>query len=163
MKANHQQSRGFSLIECLVYMSLVFIIAGAASSACLHLMEHSKRLKQTSDQVIRALQIGEIWRKDIRRSTGPITLHESSGNQSLHIPIGSTQVIYRFNSNYLERFPANQEAPVTMIERVQMSHMIQDQRGSVVSWRWELELQSRPHVARVKPHFTFQAVPPRTI
>jgi hypothetical protein len=37
--------------------------------------------------------------------------------------------------------------------------MQRDARERIVSWRWELELQSTQKVARVKPLFTFQAVP----
>jgi hypothetical protein len=37
--------------------------------------------------------------------------------------------------------------------------MIEERRGNIVGWRWELELQRRRKEVRVRPLFTFMAAP----
>ena len=40
--------------------------------------------------------------------------------------------------------------------------MFADQRGPVTTWRWEIELRSDKKEAKLRPLFSFQAVPVRS-
>ena len=146
------------LIEAVVYLSLVFIVAGGASMVALKLTEQSKRLKEKTDLIARTLQVGEIWRKEIREATGPIVLIEEDGFIDLIVPADGDDIVYRYFENSLWRSGSRSEDASFLFSKLQRSEMIQDQRGDVTSWRWELELPSEREVARVKPYFTFQAV-----
>jgi hypothetical protein len=57
------------LIECVVYMALLFVVLELAYAAYYRCEESSKHLGQNVDDVVRALQAGERWRDDIRAAT----------------------------------------------------------------------------------------------
>lgn len=151
--------RAFLLVEALVYLSLVFVIAGGASMVAYHMMERSARLKQKTDLMTRALQIGELWRKEVRHATGPIRLVNEGDRREFHIPNDSGEIVYVYEKNQLLRLANTNATAVLLLPKVPSSRMIKDSRGGVVSWRWEIQLPSHREVARVKPNFTFQAVP----
>jgi hypothetical protein len=150
--------RGFMLIEALVYLSLVFVIAGGAMVLALKLTEHSKRLKNKTNLIAKTLQIGEIWRKEIRNAEGEIQQREADGLRELRIPTEAGDVFYVHLDDSLWRVESENPEPVLLIDKIQNSKMVRETRGDVTVWRWEIELPSRREVARVKPHFTFQAV-----
>jgi len=68
------------------------------------------------------------------------------------------EVAYVFGGGVVLR----QEAPggrrEEVLSRVQASDFHREPHRQVTTWRWELELQGKQKVARVKPLFTFQAV-----
>lgn len=154
-----QAQRGVTLIECIVYLGLLFLIAGFVTQAYYQLLEHSVHMKQRADQIARLLQVGEHWRREIREATGPIHHVPTPGGYQLHIPRNNTEIIYSFHHGTLSRKENVDELPAVLAARIPHSEMIRDQRGSVTAWRWEIELPSRRQIARVRPHFTFQAVP----
>jgi hypothetical protein len=68
-------------------------------------------------------------------------------------------VEYQFAAGAIRR-RAGANAPwVTVLSRVQTSAMQRIERGSVTGWRWELELAPLEKHARLRPLFTFTAVP----
>ena len=149
---------GVMLIEAVVYLSLVFIVACGASMVALRLADKSERLKEKTDLIARVLQVGEVWRREIREAKAAIVFVEQNGFLDLHIPTDGDDIVYRDFGDSVWRSGAEDEGPSLLFSNVERSEMIRDQRGEVVSWRWELQLSSERDVARVKPHFTFQAV-----
>lgn len=153
----------FTLIETLVYMSMLFIILGLGYAAMYRSMDASAGLRRDASDITQALDAGERWRQDVRDATQPIRLEHGDNQQILlRIPRADTEVIYRFESNNVTRRVGQGEwAPA--LEHVNVSNFIPNPREKVTAWKWEVELQSyRKSPTRLKPLFTFIAVPTRT-
>jgi hypothetical protein len=119
-----------------------------------------KGLRRNADDITRALYAGELWRDDMRSATRPIQVEPST--QIIHIPRRDGEVLYQFVESQVLR-KAKPDAPwVVLLPKVQRSQMEADVRVHVTAWRWELELQPSRKPARVRPAFTFLAVPGRT-
>jgi hypothetical protein len=163
LKRNNQLAaceRAFTLIECLVYMSMVFLILGMAYMAMYRSMDASAGLRRNSNDIIRAMKTGERWRDDVRNATGPIRLEKIRGDETiLHLPQGQDEIDYRFATNCVTRRSGKTDwQPV--LENVKTSDFIADPRKTVTAWRWEVELQPyRKTITRTRPLFTFIAVP----
>lgn len=155
---NHTR-QGILLIECAVYMSLMSVVLGLAFMAFYRCRDFSIGLHRNADDIVCALNVGERWRQDIRLATGQIRLEFSGDDQVLHIPQEQGEVLYRHAGGELHRRGGADKPWVKRLPWVKSSQMEPDVRAHITSWRWELELmQSRKH-ARVRPLFTFQAVP----
>jgi Tfp pilus assembly protein PilE len=142
------------LIECLVYMALLFVVLELAYAAYYRCAENSKRLNQNVDDVVRVLQAGERWRDDIRTATA-ITASEDS----LRLSQSNATVDYVVEGNTVWR-RANAGAPLArFLPRVKLSLMEKDARREVMAWSWKVELLSRGGTGRFRPFFTFEAVP----
>lgn len=161
MGATSSGRSGITLVECLVYISVWFVITGLAFGAYFRVLDNAKRIRRNAADVARALQAGEVWRRDIREASGPISCTNllGIGEELLRIPQLSGEVSYRFTgSNVLRR--ANAEAPWTVaLGLVNASGMVEARRDSIRSWKWEVELKSPRKAPRQKPLFSFQAVP----
>jgi hypothetical protein len=153
--------RGIMLVECVVYIALLFLVLGFAYQAFYSCWDTSIGLRRNADDIMRALDVGEAWRQDIRSARGPIRLETTNGVELLHIPLGNGEVLYRLTDGELQRSPAGIVRWVTLLSKIKSSHMQSDPRARVTAWRWELEL-NRVRNARVRPLFTFQAVPPNS-
>jgi hypothetical protein len=153
-------SDGFTLIEVLVYMGLLFLILGMAYLATYRSMDASTALRRNADDIIGALKAGEQWRDDVRSVTGPIRSDKTNQQVTLHLPHGQTEVEYGFSTNAVSRRVGSGEWSV-VLEHVKNSTFVNDRREKVTAWRWELELQpGKKRITRVQPLFTFVAVPP---
>ena len=64
---NH--SRGFSLIECLVYISVFALLMTLAMQLFFQTRDSADRLRRNADDLTRALHAGELWREEIRAAT----------------------------------------------------------------------------------------------
>src|SRR3954470_14151221 len=60
---------GFTLIEMLVYMGMLFLILGMAYIAMYRSMDASAGLRRNANDITRALETGELWREDVRGAT----------------------------------------------------------------------------------------------
>jgi hypothetical protein len=147
----------FTLIECLVYISLVFVVLGLATVAFYGCFDNMRALRRNSDDITQALHAGELWRADVRAATKPIQL--DSAGQRLRIPHQNGEVAYKFEESRLLR-QASEDSPwVVVLPRVQHSQMQADTRAKVSAWQWELELKTLRKPATLRPLFTFTAVP----
>lgn len=151
---------GISLIEMLVYMSVLLVIMGVGYAALYNCMDYSTALRGSSDDIVNALHAGENWRADLRASTGQIQLQTTPDEQIIHLRGTHGDVSYRFANNTISRRLGNNDwSPV--LARVKASTFASESRHNLTAWRWELELQTRTKkVSRVLPLFTFIAVPP---
>ena len=153
-----RSARGISLIEMLVYMSVLLVIIGAGYAALYHSMDNSAALRRNADDIANALHAGEDWRLDVRATEGKPELEILGNEQVLHLR-GKREVSYRFAENTIYRRVGNNEWS-RLLANVKASGFISDPRRNVMAWRWELELQpptKRP--SQIQPLFTFIAVP----
>jgi type II secretory pathway component PulJ len=148
---------GFTLIECLVYISLVFVILGLATAAFYRCFDNMKALRRNTDDITQALHAGELWRADIRAATRPVQFDPT--DQLLRISHPNGEVSYKFADAQVLRRTGADASWVVVLPKVENSQMQSDSRGQVAAWRWELELKSLRKPATMRPLFTFTAVP----
>jgi Tfp pilus assembly protein PilE len=142
------------LIECLVYIALLFVVLDLAYAAYNRCAENSKRLNQNVDDVVRALQAGERWRDDIRAA-----LAIDSAEDTLRLVQSNATVDYVFDGHAVWR-RAGATAPLArFLPGVKSSRMEKDARREVTAWSWKVELLTRGAPERFRPFFTFEAVP----
>jgi hypothetical protein len=159
-------SRGFLLMECLVYIGVLFVILGAGYIAVDRCIDHSTVLRRNADDIANALHAGERWRVDVRAASGNIQVQNTNREQtvSMTTPQGTRE--YRFSGETVFR-SMDHGTWTRLLENVKSSSMAVNQRQTVKAWRWEVELKPRVKGAmkpsRVLPLFTFTAVPERRV
>ena len=151
--------RGLSLIEALVYVAILGVIMSIGGMTLAKAWDQGRALQRNSTEILRAVHAGERWRADIRRATGPIRLTAEADGDRVRIPTATGEVVYRSTTNavLVQAKPAGPE--LTLLANVRGSHMTPDKRDRITAWRWELELQPALKKARLRPLFTFEAVP----
>ena len=150
--------RGIMLIDCLVYISLLALILGLAFAAFYRTLEHSTRLERNAADIVRALNVGERWRADVRSATSAIRTVNDTNGIALRIPGDQGSIIYIFREGAVHREETPGGRHEVVLPNVKVSGFFRDSRQHVVGWRWELELQGKQEVSRVKPMFSFLAV-----
>ena len=153
------QPRGFTVIECLVYIGVYVALLGFATFAFYRCYDHMKGMRRNSEDIISAVQAGEAWRNDVRQATKPPVFERA--DQTLRIQRSDKEISYRFADGRVLRQSGAGAPWNVLLPRVQSSEMQADLRAHVAAWRWELELQSQQRNARVRPLFTFVAAPPQ--
>ena len=151
--------RGIMLVDCLMYIALLAVILTLTFAAFYRANENAKNLAQNASDIVRALNVGERWREDVRAANSPLRIEEKAGQTLLQLPQAGGEVRYRLRDGIISRQAAGNTNWIDLLPNVKSSRMEPDPRQHVTAWRWELELQGRQKVARVKPLFTFQAVP----
>lgn len=157
MKTTSQEG-GFTLIECLTYIAVLTIITGLAFSAYHRCQRNSVALKRNAEDIIQTLSAGERWRTDIRAATARPQLIEKKTVAELHIPQSPRPVVYYFKDSAVWRKVGEKGTSQRLLSGIRGSRMLLDQGAQVVSWRWEVELQSSRKEVRIRPLFTFQSV-----
>jgi hypothetical protein len=150
----------YTLIEVLVYMSMLFVLLGLGYTAMYRSMDASTGLRRNASDITHALDAGERWRQDVRAATQPPRIERINDQETLlHIPQANAEVTYRFASAGVSRRAGSGEwSPA--LEHVENSTFISDSRQKVTAWKWEIELQPyRKSLTRLHPLFTFLAVP----
>lgn len=164
MKLSRTGSRAqsaMSIIECLVYSVVLLILMAVAFTAFYRCMENSVAMRRNTEDIASALQTGERWRADVRAANGPIQFEIAEDGNVLRLPTPRGEIIYRFTTNAVLR-GFGTEYGTCLLPSVAASTMQAETRGEVAAWRWELELKPRSKKpARVRPLFTFLAVPER--
>lgn len=147
---------GFSLIECLTYLAVFFVVLGVAFAAYYQMDEQSRALTRNSADIVSATQAGERWRADVRAATNAVQLQE---NQELRLTTRSGDVSYFFRDGAVWRQGANDQRSVQVLSPVKSSAMQLDARAQVSAWRWEIELRTKRTNTTTRPLFSFLAVP----
>jgi hypothetical protein len=152
------------LVECLVYISAVFFLLGAGYVALDRCITSSELLRRSADDVTSAIHAGERWRADVRMAARDIRVVNTNGEQLVYLQGSRGMREYRFAEGSVFR-RVDDGTWSRVIANVQSSTMDLDARESVKAWRWELELKPRlkgpAKPGRVRPLFTFMAVPER--
>ena len=146
----------FSLLECLAYLGVFFIVLGVAFGAYYRMDEQTRGFTRNSADIIRAMQAGERWRADVRAATNTMQFEE---NQELRLTTRSGEVSYFFRDRTMWRQGFDQKRSELFLSNVKASAMKADTRPQVKAWRWEIELLTKRTNATVRPLFTFLAVP----
>jgi prepilin-type N-terminal cleavage/methylation domain-containing protein len=146
--------RGFTLIETLVYIVVLALVLGVAYPAFYKCQRGSRDLQRNAEDILLTMRVGERWRQDVRAATGPI---QASIDQFV-IPQRGGEIVYTVHDGTLRRI-ANPGHPITVLSNVKSSAMQPDHRQQVNAWRWELELAGQAKTTRVRPLFSFVAVP----
>jgi hypothetical protein len=151
-------ARGYMMIECLVYIGVLFALLGVGYAALYRCIASSVNLRRSADDLTRAMHVGELWRADVRSAGTGVRIETAEGAPVLHLNSTNGSVDYRFADNTL--FRRTGDGPWTgLLQNVISSRFESDpRRNAVASWRWELELQPRSKPGRFKPLFTFIAV-----
>ena len=153
-----KDSDGYLLIECLVYILVLFILLGVSYAALFRCISNSVALRRNAEDISKALHIGEVWRADVRSATGNIRLEKTNSVQVLHLPNRRGQTIYCFATNTISR-SYNGGPWSQLLTNVASSAITSDPRKSVTAWSWNLELRTSRNKSRVTPLFTFMSVP----
>jgi hypothetical protein len=150
------------LTEALVYIGVIFLLLGIGYAAMYRSIDNSVALRRNADDIMSALHAGERWRADVRQAFRGVHW-DNSGEPVLRMEGLTNQIDYRFADGAIYRRTDN--GPWwAVLEHVQSSSLEPESRPTVTVWHWELELQSRARGSfkpgRVRPLFTFLAVPP---
>jgi hypothetical protein len=154
------KQRGYLIIECLVYIGVVFVLLGAGFVMLYRCIDCSVTLRRNADDITAALHAGERWRADIRAANSLIRVESGPDGEVLHIPNPQGEIAYRFATNSILRRSAG-GGWTCVLSNVKTFSMESDPRAKVTAWSWELELEPRRKAAitRLRPLFTFTAVP----
>ena len=155
--AGRRNVRALTLIECLVYIGLLGLLLGLGTVAFYRCFDNMKGLRRNTDDITRAVHAGELWRNDIRAAAGAI--QSDDAGRTILIPQREREVLYKFADAQVYRKTGAGSSWQPLLAKVQSSQMTSDPRTHVTAWRWELELQASRKTARVRPLFTFLAVP----
>jgi hypothetical protein len=174
MKTNHHEGEnspgsvrkdpsqsGIMLMEALVYIGVFFILTGLATAFGFKAMENSRSLHRATEDISRTLDAGEHWREDIRSAAGQINLTLREREFLLEIPHTTGVVSYWVVDKNVWRRATEQAHFALVVKNLKRSSMLMDEVGGVKSWRWEIELATVSRMSKIRPLFTFQAVPPK--
>jgi len=156
----NSQEPAYLMVECLVYIGVLFLVLGVGYVALYACIDSSVTLRRSADDITTALHAGERWRADVRAATGVISLESHPDGEILHIPTARGDISYRATTNAMLRRVAS--GPwVSLLPNMKSFNMESDAREKVASWRWDVELEPRrkASVTRLRPLFTFTAVP----
>ena len=73
------QARGFSLLECVIYIALFAVVVGLGIASFFHCRDSAESLRRTADDIVVTLKAGERWREDVRRAVAPLQLVDVDG------------------------------------------------------------------------------------
>lgn len=154
---NSSSAAGMFLTECLVYIAVFAILLGIGTVAFYFCWDHSRALIYATDDITAALRAGECWRADIRSATGTISVEMTASGETVKIPAGAKEILYRFASGEVRRQVASSNFSELLLPKVKSSQMKMDVHGNVTAWRWELELAQRRSETHLPLLFTFEA------
>lgn len=157
ISCRRRATSGFSLIECLIYISVLAVILTIGSMAFYRCWDDNKAITHNTEDMVQSLKAGELWRADVRQATGPIEVATTNAEETLRIPRKGGELLYSFAEGEVRR-QVDRGPWQVLISRVKSSQMQNQNRDNVTAWRWELELQSGRRHAKVRPLFTFEAV-----
>jgi type II secretory pathway component PulJ len=149
---------GYLLIEYLIYIAVLAVVMEVAFSAFYRCLDNSRDLARNSEDILRVLRVGEVWRADIRGAVAPPRIIVEGNLSACEIPQTNSLIVYLSGDGSVWR-KQGEAAPREVLPRVKASRILKDAHKDVTSWRWELELATRKKVVRLRPLFTFEAVP----
>lgn len=152
---------GIMLVECIVYIAVFMVVLSLAFMALHQTWLTSKSLRRNAHDIAAALRAGEQWRSDIRQAIRPIETTGGSNEWTMRITATNGMITYRLSINQLTREATSPKSRYIVLENVKSSTMVPDPRRHVLAWRWELELRSKQPKTKLRPLFTFTAVPPQ--
>ncbi len=159
LRASSRAPRGIFLMECMVYIALIALLAGAGYVLAVGSLDFHRGLVASAGDMVRSLEAGEAWRRDVRAATGPVIQEGGENGRLLEIPSGQGRILYRLEGGTLFREVPGRLPPQPFLARVSACEFLPEDRGPVRAWRWELELESDGDNG-ILPLYTFLAVEP---
>jgi hypothetical protein len=158
-----EKGGGYLIVEALVYLGVLMILMGVGYAVLYRCIDNCLVLRRQAEAVSRALSAGERWRADVRLANRRVRSEDAPEGQVLKLEGTLHQVEYRYeNGELYRRMDAGPWSRV--MDHLKTSVMELEPRPGVTAWRWELELQPEAKgsikASRVRPLFTFLAVPP---
>ena len=154
---------GMSIIQCLAYIGVLGVLIAIGGSTVAKAWDQSRGLAHNTDDIQRTLSIGEHWRDDVRAATGRIVSTNDESGQAVIIPTRTGEIAYEYRDGELRR-RADKSGPwICLYETVETCQMAPFTRDNVNAWRWEVELKSSYKKVRIRPQFTFIAVPGKEV
>jgi hypothetical protein len=153
---------GYALIEYLVYIAVLAVVMGVAFNAFYRCLDTSRDLVRSTEDILRVLNVGEVWRADIRKAVASPRVARDGPVSACEIPHASGLVVYIAVEGSVWRKQGD-APPRQVLTRVKTSSILTDPRRKVAPWRWEIELTTRRKGVRLRPLFTFEAVPARPL
>src|SRR5215204_4914756 len=97
----------YSLVEMLVYISVVVVLLGVGYAALYRCMDNCVALRRSADDIANAVRAGEQWRTDVRAAKAGIRLESNSTGQVLLLTTSERKIAYRFSDNTVFRRVGN--------------------------------------------------------
>ena len=148
---------GITLVDCLVYISLLGVFLYLTSVAVFQADMGSKHLRRNATEIARAMRAGEAWRDDLRGATGAVVSVRGAAGEGVRIPRARGAVVWAFREAGVWR-THDGTAGELLLPGVKASEMRADPQALAGVWRWEVELQTTRTNASVRPLFSFSAV-----
>jgi type II secretory pathway pseudopilin PulG len=149
--------RGLTLIELLIYISVLLTVSAVSFSAVMRLWSATGNLSAATDENGAALRAAEQWRADIRAASGPVVLSENG--MRCVIPTTNGTITWTHSLEALWR-QLDSHPGSLWVPRVQICSFEADPRIHTTPVRCDLLLIPRSTKATQAPTFTFLAVPP---
>lgn len=149
-----QGQAGFNLMELLTYMAVFAVVMGVVFPAFHKVFKQFRAMERNTDDIVRVMNVGERWRDDVRASVSSPVVSDNA--LKLAHPGGA--LTYEFADNTVWR-TSSDGTRLAVLTGVKSASVHRDSRSRVTAWRWEIELESKQEVVRVKPLFTFVSVP----
>lgn len=149
--------RGLTLIEALVYISMLLVISAVAFSSVQRLWTATGHLSAATDDGASALRAAEQWRHDVRSARTAVTLEDDGKRCRLQGAEGT--IVWSHGMGALWRQVGDRPAAL-WVARVEVCKFAVDPRQHVKAIRGDLILRPRSLRARQAPVFSFLAVPP---
>jgi hypothetical protein len=162
IKSARQSRAGMLLVECMVYLALLLLVLAGASVLFFRSWDTSLGLRRTMDDLSATLKAGERWRQDVRSAAEPPRSEKTEDGEYLFLPQKTGVVVYCLRQEMLWRSTGENTPWNLLLGNIKSSRMLEDRRHQTAAWRWELELNTRRKSARLRPLFTFEAVPAGT-
>ena len=161
--------RGVTLIEMLVYIVLFSAFMLVVFETYFSSKTVARGIQGKASAIFQVMYAGERWRQDIRDATSPPQIIQSSLPNPDDLPdnieLSSLKIIkpsetnwYTFRGGHVFRMSSLLPTKWELVmDKVDSSKMVEEQRGEVTTWRWEVELKAKK--VPIQPLFTFLSVP----
>jgi hypothetical protein len=161
--------RGVTLIEMLVYIVLFSAFMLVVFETYFSSKTVARGIQWKASAIIQVMYAGERWRQDIRDATSPPQIIQSSLPNPDDLPdiieLTTLKIIkpsetnwYTFRGDHVFRMSSLLPIKWALVmDRVDSSKMVEEQRGEVAAWRWEVGLKAKK--VPIQPLFTFLSVP----
>jgi hypothetical protein len=150
---------GLSLIQCLVYIAVIGVLISVGGFTVAKAWDAHRAVTRNANDIHRAMNAGERWRQEVRRAIRPLEVMTGSSNTVCRITTAPGIIEYQLTGGSLQRRDGDQGAWLNVLSRVRASDMRGLTQAGVTACRWELEMEPAHKRAKLRPLFTFTAVP----
>ena len=156
--AKTNRRAGITLVECLVYIAVLLVLLGLVFTAFTRLQQQSSYLKRNVEDISRVLRAGEQWRDEVRRSSA-VGILVSDDVPILRLQHRSREILYAFQKDHIWRKELPEGEWKLFLKGVRTSEMRPETGRYTTAWIWDFELISAQKTVRLRPLFSFIAVP----